>query len=611
MRMEIPRSAEGGAMTTNARRTTNIRIPQGGKQKMKRNNIMFVIALIVAIAVAGNVQAAEPVAGFINSTTINDTHIVRIYLDDNPGVTLTTTTFDVPVPGHNDGYQFDDIDALLSAHSPPIAWMETYNATIEMRCADGSNVYRNTTPTTAHLMGINDGNTDTASLMEIEPCPTPTYPDLNVSEIDINPDCSKVGDELFANETNKVCATIWNNGTGDAVAFDVSFVIDGYFKKVPVAGLKAGNNTTVCITDYQPTAPGAVTINVTADCDNSVSPEVDEGNNSKVIQATVYNNGYKGKRWTGGEDLDTIQTHALKGNLTYSKGDSSYLSGSSNPSWTTYMVNWTAADLPIPAGATIEKARLYVYTCWDYTGDIPSYFSMSMNGNNVDTGKVVYADRKMFGTSDYPAQTVAYDVISAFNPGADNQAVLTNSYPDNVSLYGMLLVVVYADSSETEKLIWINEGSDILSADNRFCVVTDEAIAYAPFSGSINPSLIQDARLISIVTAGDTGSGNKQQDRLYFNGNQIGADVFNGGYSAISIDDRSVSTTLLQSSNEVSIQSYDGTEERGDYMEARNTFLVLEKRSEVVVSIDPCTATIGSDPSSRTTVDISLKGIAD
>jgi len=297
-----------------------------------------------------------------------------------------------------------------------------------------------------------------------------------------------------------------------------------------------------------------------------------------VMAATVYNNGYKGKRWTGGDDIATEQYHELKGDLIYSTGDSKDLSGYYNPDWTTYMANWTAADLPVPAGATIEKARLYIYYNFDKTtgGDITNYLSMSFNTNPV-AADAVYTDRKGFGSYDHPSGTIAYDVTGYFNPGATNEMVLSNSYPGNVTIAQALLVVIYGDNSKSMKQIWINEGCDILSADKRYCVVADEATAYAPFAGTIDPSEVVQARLITVVQSGDAGSGNKQQDRLYFNGNQIGADIYNAGYKIISIDDRSVDPALLQSSNVVSIQSYDGTYERGDYMTAANAFLVLEQ----------------------------------
>lgn len=563
-------------------------------KKIRGGVLALLMVTATFVALVGNAVAlVEPVGGQVNST-VAEGQIVTLYLDINPSDYVTVAVTDNP--GYQDYYSFSDIEPMLIRNGIPQGG--SYNATVVMLCEgyerdiNGNvggyytNTFRNTTPSTAHFTGVYDGNPEIPPMMELEQCPGD--PDLNVSEIDINPACSKVTDELFANETNTICATIWNNGTGDASAFNVSFVIDGYRKVVRVNGLNASESKTVCIDDYHPTAPGNLMVNVTADCDSEVG-ETDEGNNSKVMAATVYNNGYKGKRWTGGEDIVTANYHELRGNITYSTGDSQYLSGYYNPDWTTYMVNWTAADLPVPAGALIEKARLYLYTTWDKSqgGNITDYFSMSFNGNPVSADRV-YADRKMFGSSDYPAQTVAYDVRGAFIPNAPNHAVLTNSYPGggHVSIYGMLLVVIYADSNEAKKLFWINEGSDILSADKRYCVDYTEATAYAPFNGPIDPAKIKSARLISIVTAGDTGSGNKQQDRLYFNGNQIGADVFNGGYKAISIDDRSVDPALLQPSNEVSIQSYDGTYERGDYMEARNAFLVLEQTQKVTVEMD-------------------------
>ena len=417
----------------------------------------------------------------------------------------------------------------------------------------------------------------------------PGMPDLIVPAIDINPGCSKVTDELFANEWNNIKATVENIGTAPAVApFNVSLKVDGTleYRATVTTDIPAGGSTNVWL-GWTPTATGNVVVRVTADDPGNNVTEIDEGNNSYEDTYTVYYSGYKGKRLTGGNDIATEQYHELKGDLIYSTGDSKDLSGYYNPDWTTYMANWTAADLPIPAGATIEKARLYIYYNYDKTtgGDITNYLSMSFNTNPV-AAAATYTDRKGFGSYDKPSGTIAYDVTGYFNPGATNEMVLSNSYPggDNVTIAQALLVVIYGDNSKSMKQIWINEECDMLNADNRYCVVADEATAYAPFAGTIDTSEVGQARLITVVQSGDAGSGNKQQDRLYLNGVEIGADIYNAGYKIISIDDRSVDTALLQSSNEASIQSYDGTEERGDYITAANAFLVLS--TNPIVEVD-------------------------
>ena len=171
--------------------------------------------------------------------------------------------------------------------------------------------------------------------------------DLYISEININPACNEVVNKAFSNESNEIQAIIWNSGTDDAGRFNVSFMInDEVINKSLEGELSAGSNVTVCIL-WTPVQPGTYQLNVTADLDNDLF-ETNESNNVMLKNFAVYNNGYKGKRYTGGEDITTKKTFELKGNLLYSVGDSYYLSAWSYPNWTTYMVNWSASDLPVP-----------------------------------------------------------------------------------------------------------------------------------------------------------------------------------------------------------------------------------------------------------------------
>jgi subtilase family serine protease len=134
-------------------------------------------------------------------------------------------------------------------------------------------------------------------------------PDLVVTSV--TPNCGY----LFANESNEISATVKNNGSADAGAFNVCFVIDGFNATAPVSALSAGNDTAVSITDPTPrTADDSVTITVMADCDGDVS-ESNETNNVTVQEETVMNNGYNGKRYTGGEDITTREAFDLKGDL--------------------------------------------------------------------------------------------------------------------------------------------------------------------------------------------------------------------------------------------------------------------------------------------------------
>jgi len=384
-------------------------------------------------------------------------------------------------------------------------------------------------------------------------------PDLIVTAI--TPNCGY----LFGNESNEISATIKNNGSADAGAFNVCFVVGSFIEQVRVLdGLAAGNSTTVSITDSTiRNAGAAVNITVTADCDGELAEE-NETNNATVQPETVMNNGYKGQRYTGGEDITTWKSFELQGDLLYSVGDSYYLSAYSHPDWTQYTVNWTASDLPVPGTGTVKEARLYVPYTYAKNDVMPSYMIMTFNGD-PQTLDVHYSDRKGYDGYDYPYGMLVYNVTADFNTSG-NVAILANSYPGGgqVSMRGMVLVVIYEDDNQPLRMILINEEFDLLYGGSSKCTTPAEATAYAPF-GATDTSTVKRATLITVAP----GAGPNEGD-LSFN-DQIWTDVWNfTGATQIGIDERDVTLYLQSADNEAGFQS------SADYMEASNVFLVLE-----------------------------------
>ncbi|NMX20991.1 hypothetical protein C5S30_00840 [ANME-1 cluster archaeon GoMg4] len=402
-------------------------------------------------------------------------------------------------------------------------------------------------------------------------------PDLVVNGI--MPNCGY----LFGNESNGICAEIKNIGDTTANASHVNFVLsDGYTEKVAVQSLAAGNSTTVEITD--PTirnAGAAVNINVTADCNGEIA-ESNEGNNTLDSDTTVVNNGYKGKTYTGGSNITTWKTFELQGDLLYSVGDSYYLSSYSYPDWTQYMANWTAGDLQIPDTATVKEARLYVPYTYDKASVMPDNISLTFN-DNAQTLTAHYSDRKGYDGYDYPYGMLTYNVTTDFNMGG-NTAVLTNTYAGGgkVSVRGMLLVVIYADSSLPERKILVNEEFDLLYGGSSKCTTPDEATAYAPFDGSINLTKYSRGKLITVAPGADPNEG-----ELIFNG-QTWTDVWSdNGVTQIGIDERDVSSCLQSTENVAGFQS------SSDYMEASNAFLVLTVPTPPDLIVDSITPNCG------------------
>ena len=392
------------------------------------------------------------------------------------------------------------------------------------------------------------------------------FTDLNVTEIELN--CGY----LFGNESNEICAKIENIGSEDAGPFNVSFVIDGFSEEVRINELAAGENTTVCVNDATSRNAGdSVTITVTADCNGEVT-ESDETNNESTMTTTVVNNGYKGKRYTGGNDITTWKTFELHGNLVYSVGDSYYWGGYSGWLTPSYTANWTAGDLPVPTGATVEEARLYVPYCFDYQSDMPDNLSLKFN-ENAQMLEKHYTDRKSHGSWDYPYGMLAYNVTDDFDTSG-NIANLTNLNPKcgeqkTVSIRGMLLVVVYADECELpQRKLFVNEGFDLLYGGASKCTTPEEATAYAPFGTmNIDLSKVDSAKLITIAPGADPNEG-----ELLFNG-QTWNDVWSSTTAAqIGIDERDVTSYLRPTDNEAGFQS------SGDYMEASNAFLIVTEK---------------------------------
>ena len=279
-------------------------------------------------------------------------------------------------------------------------------------------------------------------------------------------------------------------------------------------------------------------------------------------------NGYMGKRYTGGDDINTWDTFELNGNLTYSLGDSYYLSSSSYPEWTEYNVGWTASDLAIPETATVTEARLFVPYTWDKAEVMPESVDLSFNGKS-QTLDAYYSDEKGRGSYNYPYGMLVYNVTADFDTSG-NVANLTNSFPggDHVSMRGMLLVVVYADESEPKRKIIMNEEFDLLDGGADQGTTPAEATAYAPF-GSIDTAEVEKATLITVATGACLNEGD-----LNFNG-QMWDNVWNfvgtGTPTAeIAIAETDVTSYIQAADNIAYFRS------SADYMEACNAFLILD-----------------------------------
>ncbi|MDD5048516.1 MAG: DUF3344 domain-containing protein [Methanoregulaceae archaeon] len=408
--------------------------------------------------------------------------------------------------------------------------------------------------------------------------------DLTVTAISPN---MGVGAAFFANEPNVISVTVTNNGGLDAGASTVSVDVEGSVYTASVGALAAGASETVTVTDIisRTFASGPVSVTATADSDNVIG-ESDETNNAMATELTIYNNGYKGKRYTPelGGDLTTQATFDGRYDVVYSAGNTVY---GTHP-WTEQTYSWTTADLPIPAGATVVSARLYQGYTYNKMGVDPA-FTMSFNGNAV-TPTTTYMDIKGFGSYSFPYGLYVYDVTTGFDT-AGNSMTISPEAGEYYGIYGAYLIVTYSDPATTEKRIWINDEFDNIQSQALYSVTTEEATAYATFSG-VDTTDVTSAQAIAILaSAGDT-----DKSKFFFNGQEytgFWADYLSGPQIGFSVYD--VTSALASGANEAGLQSYDpGT--KGDGMYAMNTILVVEKTEGAVSADFSATPLFGDAP---------------
>ncbi|MCK5308895.1 MAG: DUF3344 domain-containing protein, partial [Zetaproteobacteria bacterium] len=357
-------------------------------------------------------------------------------------------------------------------------------------------------------------------------------------------------------QPNSISAEVQEcNGVDVSIPFNVTIVVKNSTSNAIVAactttlpGLAGGTNVTVwCNDTWYPTAGWDYTINVTADTED-VIPETDENNNTLLRDVTAHIHGLKGGSWQSADsNITTLQYHNGTVNLLYSTGDS-VSSGSTalQAAQGIYITNWAPGNFSIPvAGSTIKDVRLYVYYNWDKTLDrnVSDYFTLEFNDYVVPQA-AVYTDNKApdlpwcpYGCTEpirkyaYGYGMAAYDVTHKFLVNNDNTATLTTDSEiwsnKKVSMTGMLLVVVYENSAERERIIWINEGFDMLKAgeyyyDHKYVGVnTEEATTHTPFAGGYPILTGGKADLVTVV---NHPGGPSQKQALYFNGVQLDED---------------------------------------------------------------------------------------
>jgi parallel beta-helix repeat protein len=483
-----------------------------------------------------------PVADFAATPTSGTAPLTVNFTDQSTG-TVSSYSWDF----NNDG----TVDS--SEQNPVYTYSKADNYTINL--------------TVANEAGIN--STVKANYITVSSAETN---DLTIGSVNTVP-----GNAVFAREANTVKITdIKNTGTETltniSLALYASDVSDGTVpvNTTTIDSLASGGTVTVSLID--PTIRNlegdTVTYTAVVDPENLI-PETNEANNNASVGKPVKYNGYKGKRyWEGGSDITTKQTYDLQGNLLYSSQPSSAYNG---VGWTGRTETWTAADLPIPSGSTVEKALLYVSYNWDTTpGGVPKW-TAAFNGNKLANG-TLYTDKSNFGTyANYTYGLYVFDVTDQLNT-AGNSLIMTPDSGNSNALYPSTLVVVYRNSNETRKQIFINDECDELAYSlTSYGTTLEEATAYAPFTGmSIETDKVSNATLYSFA-----GSAGPNEGNLLFNGKTVASNAWQGTSSTSSALVSDVKNYLNATDNEA------GTQETvSGGMNALQQVLVVEYQEE-------------------------------
>jgi len=353
----------------------------------------------------------------------------------------------------------------------------------------------------------------------------------------------------WVNLTNTVKVTVKNNGL-DAGSFNVAlYADDAEVGTKSVSSLAAGASTDV-VFDWTPNEVKTYTLKAVSDPENVID-ESNEANNNRTKSQAVGYNGY-----TGDKPLTTYANGIIKGNLFY------------------------------------KFARLYNYWTWsyyefpDYEGKYP-VMNLTFDGTEISP-EATYDDRKGWGTQyDFPTGTWAYNVTSFVTGSGSHTTVVTNTEPEidrdpTFCMDGLGLLVVYEDASGNEVEYWINEGADMEGADMVSTMGTSggltpqEATVTSLFSGSIDLSRVESARLWTVVqSGGHTGT------RLIFNAMNWTGIYDATPYQDLDIDEaRDVKDYLVSTDNTAKIESPDFYDDYvGDYLTPSNAFLVINYTS--------------------------------
>ena len=420
------------------------------------------------------------------------------------------------------------------------------------------------------------------------------YTDLVVTEIDAYHNAT--GYPACFNLSNEIDVTVENIGTNAATSSHVSLYIDGeFYGKQSVPVIDPGCNATVQF-GWTPTGtdcedggtPITYTLRAVADCDGEIEEE-NEGNNESTTEVTAYWAGY-----SADESLSTAFHGTIHGGLNFTTGDGVYTSLYS-PGVSTDI----HYDITLPDGASVELARLNVYYTWSKIGTTGVYPSMEVSITNASgtytlSTAAEYNDRPCDTpaiTYDYPFGNYVYDLSPYVTESGTYTVTVENigATGHSFAIEPPGMVMLYNDSTKPEYEYWILEGADVLEGGRRGGagnLALGECINNATIEGTIDLSSMESATLgLATPWGGDGGD----PSYLYFNGAEIGKDVYHGYSSQYSETLNGVSMHIGSTHAQMGVNLTDvtgrlaasnnivGQGDDGDSMLVANVFMLVER----------------------------------
>ena len=431
-------------------------------------------------------------------------------------------------------------------------------------------------------------------------------PDLVVT--DINAYHYNTRSSPWFNLSNEVDVTVKNNGSVDAGAFNVSLFADAeLIGKQEVSGLEAGSSAIVqfkctpigedCFVDCTFTDTFRdYEFKAVADCDSDVSESNETNNNLTRVERACYN-GYKANH-----PLENAAHGMLRGGLLFTTGDGEY--GGLYSVGDTRDTNY---EITIPAGASVELARLNVYYTWHY--EKTSCPAMEVSITNDAGTHIVPLDKRYNDIKCqcpgavwvFPWGNYVYDITDYIASSGTYTVTVKRTGGPSFCIAAPGIEVIYED--ETKPLIeyWVNEGADILIGGRRGdggYLSLEECINNATFKGEVNLSKVENATLGVVSPWAGSAWQPGMTNYLYFNGIELGRGVYHGYDERYSETIDSITVEINSTNAQVGVNvsnvtsylnasiNWVGQGDDGDNMMPCNAFLVVEYEEELPGDLD-------------------------